>query len=439
LASGSALPVSRHDPGKWIPLAVFLTALAVRVTFVLLHTRPLVSDELDYDQLGWTLATTGRLETDGHPTAYHMPGYPAFVAATYAIFGRSLTAVGIVQGVLDSVTAVLLSLLAPRGHPRAALGLGLTWALLPASVLFSSQMFTETVFVFGLVGLAVFLSKARTLSSPAACTVGAFLGGLILIRPVAAILIPTVPLLVPRRPARIRILLILFACLPLVLWTLRNALVMNKPVLATFLGANLLIANHPGATGRYTVESVPRVNVRGEAATDSASFRIAMRHIWTNPGDFLERGGRKLLLLLISEGELVAGHFSPKAQDASAHYFEKLRAVPAWFHLLVSLPTAIVLILGSFGLATRARDSTSTLFAALALGTVVSVLFFIGSSRYRFPLMPYFALFSTEFLADARFRLGGALPLRLLIASGFSLLVVVVWAVEFHMAHGAGP
>jgi len=435
LASVTAPPISRHDAAKWIPLAVFLVALAVRVTFVLLHPRPLVSDELDYDQLGWTLATTGRLETDGHPTAYHMPGYPAFVAATYALFGRSLGALGIVQGVIDSVTAVLLTLLVPRTQPRAALGLGLTWAFLPAAVLFSSQMFTETVFVFGLVGLTVLLSRARTFSSSAACAVGAILGGLILIRPVAAILILVVPLLVPPRSARIRLLLISFACVPLVLWTVRNALVMHKFVLATFLGVNLLIANHPGATGSYSVQSVPRVNARGEAATDSASFQVAMHQIGKNPGDFLERGGRKLLLLLISEGELEVGHFSPKAHDTSARYLEKLRAVPAWLHLLVSLPTALVLILGSFGLATRAHDRTDTIFAALAIGTVVSVLFFIGSSRYRFPLMPFLALFSTEFLADARSRLAGVRPLRLVLACGFSLLVIVVWVVEFYLAH----
>ena len=436
MASAAAPPISQHHPAKWVPLAVFLVALAVRVTLVLLHPRPLVSDELDYDQLGWTLATTGRLETDGHPTAYHMPGYPAFVAATYAIFGRSLTALGIVQGVIDSLTAVLLTLLVPRRHPRAALGLGLTWAFLPAAVLFSSQMFTETVFVFVVIGLTVFLSKARPLSSPAACAVGVILGGLILIRLVAAILIPTVPLLVPPRPARLRLLLISFACLPLALWTLRNALVLHKLVLATFLGVNLLIANHPGATGRYKVDSLPHGNVRGEAASDSASFQVAMHHIWTKPGDFVVRGGRKVLLLLISEGELVAGHFSPKAQDPSARYLEKLRAVPVWLHLLVSLPTALVLILGSFGLATRAHDRTGTIFAALAVGTVVSVLFFIGSSRYRFPLMPFLALFSTEFLADPRSRLASVRPMRLVLASGVSLLMIVVWAVEFHMAHG---
>ena len=415
---------------------VFLVALAVRVTFVLLHPRSLVSDELDYDQLGWTLATTGRFETDGHATAYHMPGYPAFVAAAYAVFGRSLAAVGIVQGIIDSATAVLLTLLVPRAHPRAALGVGLLWAFLPAAVLFSSQIFTETIFVFGLVGLTVFLSRARAPSWAAACAIGAILGGLILIRPVAAILILAVPFLVPSRPARIRLLVVSFACLPLILWTVRNALVMHKVTLATFLGVNLLIANHPGATGRYNPESVPRVNAQGEAPVDSASFQVAMRDIGTNPVGFLERGGKKLLLLLISEGELVAGHFSPKAQDASARLLEKLRAVPVWLHLLVSLPTALVLILGSFGLATRGHDRIGTIFAALAIGTFVSVLFFIGSSRYRFPLMPFLALFSTEFLADARSRLAAARPLRLALACGFSLLVIVVWAVEFHMAHG---
>ena len=401
---------------------------------MLLHPRPLLSDELDYDQLGWTLATTGQFATDGHPTAYHMPGYPAFVAAVYAGFGRSPIAVKIAQAILDSCTALFLSLLVSKSFPRAALGMGLFWAFFPAAILFSGQLFSETLLVFIVVGVTAFVTRARSVSWVGACTLGAALGASALIRPVACILVPIVALLVPSRPARLRALLVGIACVPVLFWVHRNAVVMHRPVLSTLSGANLLIANYPGATGRYSVKA-PGVTARDEAAMDSAATAEAKRYILDDPKGFLVRGAHKVLLLLTSEGELAVGYFSPKAQDPSARYREKLRAVPVWIYLLVSLPTAVTLIVGFFRLATRRVDSTEIIFLALALATVVSVIPFLGSARYRFPLMPYFALFSVELLATGPSRFKGVAWPRIAIACGAAVLVVLVWAAEWSVVH----
>src|SRR5206468_5299269 len=43
----------------WAPLAILAVAFLLRVGFVLLHPRPLTSDELDYDELAWSLAKNG--------------------------------------------------------------------------------------------------------------------------------------------------------------------------------------------------------------------------------------------------------------------------------------------------------------------------------------------------------------------------------------------
>jgi len=429
---GGAHAPARSRPAGTILLTVFVLALAVRITFMVFHPEPLRSDELDYDQLGWTLAKTGHFATDGHPTAYHMPGYPAVVAAMYAIFGRSPAAVKIAQAILDSFTALLLAWMVARTSLRAALGVGIVWAFFPAAVLFSSQLFSETVFVFGLVAVTALVARARSLSSPAACALGIALGGLILIRPVAGILIPTLAILLP--PARVRVLLIVFACVPVVLWIHRNAVVIHRPVLSTLSGANLLIANYPGATGRYSVNA-PAVTARDEAAMDSASTYAAIRYIRDDPTGFAVRGARKALLLLTSEGELAMGHFSPRAAEP-ARYLERLRAVPTWIYLLVGLPTAITLILGCLGLAIRRIDAIEVIFIGLTVATVLSVIPFIGSSRYRFPLMPYFALFSIEFLAPGRSRFAGVPWPRIALACAASLLIVLVWGAELHMVYG---
>src|SRR5258705_4697307 len=49
-------------------LPVFAVALLLRL--VVLHSQPrqLQSDEIDYDALGWSLASTGSYSIDGHPT-----------------------------------------------------------------------------------------------------------------------------------------------------------------------------------------------------------------------------------------------------------------------------------------------------------------------------------------------------------------------------------
>src|SRR5436853_2394248 len=95
----------------WVPTAIFVLALALRLGFLAIHSIPLQSDEIDYDQLGWSIASTGTYSTDGHPTAYRPVGYPAFIASIYSAVGRNPQAVRLAQAVLDSGTAVIIFLL----------------------------------------------------------------------------------------------------------------------------------------------------------------------------------------------------------------------------------------------------------------------------------------------------------------------------------------
>ncbi len=420
----------------WIPLAILVVALTLRVAFLFGHPMPLRSDELDYDQLGWTLARTGTYSMEGHPTAYRAIGYPAVLAAVYAVAGRNPAAAKLVQVFLDAGTALLLYFLFSRRNRTAGLLVGLTWAAFPAAILFASQLFSESVSVFALVLFACVLDRIDLNGREFPWVAGLLLGGLVLVRPFLALFALSIPIAFHRTGAERRILAVVtLACLPVALWIGRNALVMHAPVLTTSTGVNLLIGNNPIATGGYSrVDSASVPTVDGsETRADSAATRAAASYAAEHPYRTLSTALRKVLLLLTSEGELVVGNFAEGAGNAWGRFRDRFRPVPLWIHLLVSLPSALILILGTLGLATRRSDLVSRLFYALLLTTLVSTVIFFGGSRFRFPLMPFLSGFAAEVIAAPKARLRAFTRTRLALVVAACSVYIVVWAGELYL------
>jgi len=420
---------------RWIPAAIFVSALLLRAAFFTAHSRPLQSDEIDYDELGWTLATTGAYSSQGHPTAYRPIGYPASIAAVYAIAGRNPLAVKWAQAILDSGTAVLLFALFSRRHRAAGFIAGVAWAWFPAAILFTDQLFSESLLVFFLVGF--FYVASRDDAKPwLARAGGLLLGGLILIKPLVMSLFAVAApyALDPKRPRR-RVAMLAFAFLPVALWIARNALVMGAPVLTTSAGVNLFIGNHRGATGSYAPVDAATAPPEGrtEIQNDAFAGRAALDDMARDPFGTAARAVRKVLLLATSEGELVVGHF---AKD-DGRYRERFRSVPAWIHLLVSVPSALVLVLGVLGLLTRAPDRTSRLFYALLVGTVLSTIIFFGGSRFRFPLMAPLVGFAAEFSCAWRAGAVAFTKRKLVLATATIGTFLAVWACEIYLLTAA--
>ena len=96
------------------------------------------------------------------PTLARVPGYPLFVAGVYALFGPGNDeALRLVQGVLNTLTCVLIALLASMWEPRqrhkrrTALAAFLLAALCPFTAIYSAVLLTETVTMFLSVALVV--------------------------------------------------------------------------------------------------------------------------------------------------------------------------------------------------------------------------------------------------------------------------------------------
>ncbi|HKW89944.1 MAG TPA: hypothetical protein VJN21_14430 [Candidatus Acidoferrales bacterium] len=134
-----------------------LAALALRIYFVFHFPFSDAGDTPIYEELArnWLHRGVYGIQVYGHLQAVDMrtPGYPAFLAAIYSLFGESARAVMLAQVAVDTLTCVLAAmiaaLLAPR-ESRHRVMLAALWlaALCPFTANYTAVVLTETLAVF---------------------------------------------------------------------------------------------------------------------------------------------------------------------------------------------------------------------------------------------------------------------------------------------------
>lgn len=136
-------------------LLVFIVALIVRVAYVWFFVEPyglMLEDQVMYSQLGKVMAKTGYflLETDAGliPVTERLPGYPIFLSTIYNVFGENNVAVLVVQAIIDSLTCVVIGLIAELIVPRGFLVAGMISACNLGMVILSGMILTDTLFLF---------------------------------------------------------------------------------------------------------------------------------------------------------------------------------------------------------------------------------------------------------------------------------------------------
>jgi hypothetical protein len=224
---------------RWHALGAGAAALALRLLFIWKFAFNDSGDTRFYEELArnWLAYGVYGLRFAGQlvPVDIRMPGYPAFLALVYRLFGSHETPVMVSQAILDVIAcfviAVLAARLAPEGLRRRAAIAGL-WlaALCPFTANYTATVLTEVLATF-LTALALLplLSEAPTCNR---WTRVGFLVGLgALVRPEAPLIAiaATLVLMARRwRPqdwpklARDFILMAVGLVLPLLPWAARN-------------------------------------------------------------------------------------------------------------------------------------------------------------------------------------------------------------------------
>ena len=164
-----------------------LAAFALRVCFLWKFPFYDAGDTPIYQQLAqnWLKHGIYGLDILGRvtPVDIRTPGYPAFLAAIYTVFGESARAVMFAQALIDVLTCVLVAamaaVLAPR-ESRRRVALAALWlaALCPFTANYTAVVLTETLTIFltalallvlmeALRGLRKFPGRAGDAASPA--------------------------------------------------------------------------------------------------------------------------------------------------------------------------------------------------------------------------------------------------------------------------------
>jgi 4-amino-4-deoxy-L-arabinose transferase-like glycosyltransferase len=255
-----------HPPFRWA-FILFILALAARVAWVLYSHRPPVGF---HDPAAYDATARGILDGRGYvglwtnvPTAYFPPGYPAALAAVYAVFGRSVLWGGMFNALLGAGTVVITYELARRLLGQSIAGVaGLLLVFFPNQVFYTGALLSEVLFTFLLMaGLLILMAEPwprEGISLRRLALAALLLGAATMIRAVLLV----VPILLlfhwlwvfpnqGRVLAQAGVVALVFAAV-IVPWTIRNAVTMHAFVLiSTNVGDDLCIGNNEAANGQF--------------------------------------------------------------------------------------------------------------------------------------------------------------------------------------------
>jgi hypothetical protein len=163
--------------------AAVCAGMALRVFLVLKFPVTDTGDAPFYIELAWNWLKNGvyGFAVHGQLTAVDMrvPGYPAFLAAVFAVAGRSPRAATLAQVVVDLATCFVIALIAARLAPensRRRVALAGLWlaALCPFTANYTAVVLTETLVIF-LTALAILVLLQTDVGGATVERAGSFL------------------------------------------------------------------------------------------------------------------------------------------------------------------------------------------------------------------------------------------------------------------------
>ncbi|HXF51948.1 MAG TPA: hypothetical protein VNM43_09730 [Dehalococcoidia bacterium] len=334
----------------------------------------------------------------GLPTALWPPGYPFFLGALYRIFPDDPLVAGLANALLGGAAALgVYALGRAAGGVVAGLASGLTFALLPGQVVFSSLTMSETLSTATLVFLALAALRwnpARR-GPVAALALGAGVGMAAFVRGQALILLPVFGLFwwlrgAPWKQTLLWGTLATFGALAVLApWAARNLRELGRPILVSSnLGGNLWMGHHDGATGGMDPHVYPESfdhlpPERQEAARAQAMLEDGLRFMVTHPLEEARLAVNKVRLLWESDTvgfDWNEGYGRTPIFDDERGETVRAATNGAYF---------AVLALGAAGLlvgAARRNAAAALLTLLAALWTAGHVLFF-GDPRFHVPVM----------------------------------------------------
>jgi 4-amino-4-deoxy-L-arabinose transferase-like glycosyltransferase len=432
--------------GKWL-LAVVAIALFVRLAaLAYVHPNPrdgryddsvwydttarhlAAGDGYVFDPTVWLAADGSRIYPDEQelsPTALWPPGYPLTLAVVYALTGDSVTAGQLLNVLFGAATAGFVFLIARRLFDlTAAAFAGLSIALLPSHVLFTTVLLSETYFGFLLaaaLAIAVFfVLDPRTRVQQAAPLLAVFgLGALTAFAgyvrgeflAYGGLLALLVLWRYRRQAALLLAALAAGAALVVVPWTVRNAITMDELIVGTTGAGRVMYQGHnPDTDGGPSLIATGQLEARFlglprkelELESNREGSRLAREWALDHPVDELRLIPKRLYRLFRSDESGVTWVQSNKPWFGTEGADRLIRLSSFAFFGLIAVALA------SARLWWRPRDPRFwAVFGLVPFYMLIFGVLFIGDPRYHYALYIPIAVFASAGFA-ALWRLTAA-------------------------------
>lgn len=371
-----------------MPVAVFASALILRLIFVLsLQDGFYFPDSVHYSKAASSLVSSGELGSQYN----RPPGYPAFLAVVYLLFGDSILSVRLVESVMGAVVAVLIALMGRRiGGNFVGGAAGLLWSIYPMGVFIAGLAYpTGLLTVLLAAALLCFLPKSgHEFSRTRVFATGIFCGLAALTAPIALATVSGLVLwlIYWRRVEGLALgaILVLGTVLVVLPWIIRDYHVYGRAIVVEPRASRLLPA----------VGSVDR---------DKGAARII-----DHPGEFAARFGSEFLhfwalypdRIRMSKPEIREAMHARDSRVIRDSIFTTNRLV-IWISILSTLPLFVLGVAGtcSMWLQKDKRPWLSLLWGAI-LSFALPYSVFYTQVRYRIPVEPYIVVLSAFGLAQ---------------------------------------
>ena len=346
----------------------------------------------------------------GGPTTLWPPGWPATLAAAFAIFGTGLLTAKLVNVLAGVVTVYLVYRIGELSLGRTVALIGaVILAVYPNHIVWSSTLFSDIYFTMWF-SIAIYLllrgSRWRGVQAlVGAGAVGAVAGVAALTRGQGVLLLLLAAVfwlvLCGRRDALVRaVVAILAAAAVIVPWTVRNLVTFEAPiVIAATDGYNLRIGHSPYATGRYILpqdlwDAEPGITLKEREILFSRLGRErAVDYALSHPGEELVLALKKLYYVAIPDSDSIDWANVAPSPVAPSWLLDSLARLGDAYYWGLLLLAALALI--------RLRSVTLVrlMGVTLALWAVFHIAFF-GEPRYHIPLLPLLALLAAAGLRE---------------------------------------
>jgi hypothetical protein len=126
---------------------LFIIALLIRILYIFFFVEAeylLIEDQGGYAQLGQQFTESGFL--GGAPE--RVQGYPFFISLVYSLFGENLWNVILAQSILDSISCVIIAIMATSIFKRGFWIAGIISAMNLNMIIISASFLTDSLFLF---------------------------------------------------------------------------------------------------------------------------------------------------------------------------------------------------------------------------------------------------------------------------------------------------